>query len=106
MRAASNQDGLACACRPHCQHFFFIRCHADETCNVQVASEMEGLCQLLEHHLNALEAAQQPLQTLEQSAGTAPSEGEQQGPCRIPNDTLQLGLCNTIAVTWEAHGCC
>ncbi|KAK9863504.1 hypothetical protein WJX84_001683 [Apatococcus fuscideae] len=40
----------------------------------ETATELEGLCQLLEHHLDAMEAAQKPLQSLDQG-----SEASDQG---------------------------
>ncbi|KAK9819108.1 hypothetical protein WJX74_002074 [Apatococcus lobatus] len=48
----------------------------------QAASEAEGLCQLLEHHLNALEAAQKPLQTLQHPCEESSAEGGQ-----VPSDS-------------------
>ena len=42
-------------------------------CAVQSKSELEGLCQLLQHHLNALEAAQKPLHALQASRTSSDS---------------------------------
>ena len=100
----SSQDGLVLETRLFCQGDFHDSFQSGELCIVQAASELEGLCQLLEHHLNALQAAQQPLQMLQQTAEDTASDGKQQGLCHPRGEALRLSLCLETAITHEAYG--